>query len=216
MSTLEANINITQALGELLETLLNLVRAYDPDTLMHSLQVAVYANALAPRLALDWDEQTTLVRAAVVHDLGKTVNMKAIIAKPGPLTPAEYEVVKQHPDLGAMMIGQIPGARQLVPVVRHHHERWDGRGYPDGLARTQIPRAARILAVADTLDVLCSGRPYHAKLTLEQAKQEIVRCAGTQFDPDVVSALVDFMRESDPGLFRPSPAILHCVCAAAE
>jgi len=129
--------------------------------------------------------------AGLLHDLGKAGVSKSILNKPGKLTEEEYAKIKEHSPLGSMMIlSQAEALRQLVPIVRHHHERIDGKGYPDGLAGEEIPLEARILAVVDSFDAMTHERAYRKALSLEEAIAELERCAGTQFDPAVVEAFL--------------------------
>ncbi|MGE0029149.1 MAG: diguanylate cyclase [Thermoleophilia bacterium] len=165
------------------------VDAKDPSTRLHSERVADLSVRLAT--ALGWTAQriAALGEAALIHDVGKIGLPDAILLKPGRLTPAEYEAVKAHAALGALI-----GADVLTPEqagwVRHHHERWDGRGYPDGLAGDEIPAGSQVIAVADALDVMCSARIYAAPRPVEEALDEIRRESGGQFAPAVVDALV--------------------------
>jgi HD-GYP domain-containing protein (c-di-GMP phosphodiesterase class II) len=125
------------------------------------------------------------------------------LLKPGKLTDEEYEEIKRHPAIGAELIGNLEMYRRSVPLVRHHHERWDGRGYPDGIAGDEIPLGARIIAVADTFDAMTSDRPYRRAMSFEVAMAEIRRNSGIQFDPQIVEAFDVAMR--DPIAARESP-----------
>jgi putative nucleotidyltransferase with HDIG domain len=202
----EVNLTLEEANLELLETLGAVIDAYDVYTYGHSTQVAVYAGAIAEKMNLPPEEQAAVVRAALVHDIGKVGIMDSITGKLGVLTDGEYDVMKRHPIIGAEIVGQMRGLQELVPVVRHHHERWDGRGYPDGLEGQEIPLGARILALADTLDAMFSDRPYRRTRSFEEAMGEIVECSGTQFDPDVVKALFAVAEEKDGDFFKNSAA----------
>jgi HD-GYP domain-containing protein (c-di-GMP phosphodiesterase class II) len=129
--------------------------------------------------------------AGLVHDLGNVGTSKRILNKPGKLTEEEFAKIKEHPPLASIMImSEIEALQRIVPVVRHHHERFDGQGYPDGLGGEEIPVEARILAVADAFDAMMHERPYRKALGREQAIAELKRCAGTQFDPTVVEAFL--------------------------
>jgi HD-GYP domain-containing protein (c-di-GMP phosphodiesterase class II) len=165
------------------------VDARDVYTGSHSQRVA----ELAARTARDWasDEEVELTRlAASLHDLGKLAIPEEILRKPGPLTEPERLVLERHPQIG------LPDAREPRRGSRrrvglHHHERWDGSGYPDGLPGDQIPLGARIIFVADAYDAMTSERVYRRRVPPEQAIAELRRCAGTQFDPEIVDALAD-------------------------
>jgi HD-GYP domain-containing protein (c-di-GMP phosphodiesterase class II) len=139
-----------------------------------------------------------LVLGALLHDLGKLAVSDAILEKPGPLTEEEWAVVKRHSDVGARMIEPIEVLSGAVPVVRHHHERYDGTGYPDGLEGEEIPLAARIVAVVDAHDVMIRGRPYRQRRTQAEALEELSREAGLQFDKQVVEALIKVKETEQP------------------
>jgi HD-GYP domain-containing protein (c-di-GMP phosphodiesterase class II) len=128
--------------------------------------------------------------AALLHDIGKIGIRSEILTKPDRLTGPEFEEIKQHTVLGARMLERIPFFRDVHPLVRSAHERWDGAGYPDGLAGEQIPLGARIVCACDALHAMTSDRPYRAAMSLSEACDELRRCAGGQFDPRVVAALV--------------------------
>jgi putative nucleotidyltransferase with HDIG domain len=190
----------------LLETLGAVIDADDLYTYGHSAQVSVYAGAIAEKMGLSSRAQSLVIRAALVHDIGKVGVMDSLISKPGPLTVDEYHIVKRHPVIGAEIVGRTKGLRELVPLVRHHHERWDGTGYPDGLAGQEIPLGARILAVADCLDAMCSDRPYHPTRHIREVMDTFVKDSGKQFDPQVVKALWAVVEERGPGFLKNSAA----------
>jgi diguanylate cyclase (GGDEF)-like protein/putative nucleotidyltransferase with HDIG domain len=156
----------------------------------HSQRVADLAARLAERLGAD-DEQVELTRvAASLHDLGKLAIPEEILRKPGPLTEPERLILQRHPQIGFQMLESL-GVDPIADWVRHHHERWDGRGYPDGLPGEEIPLGARIIFVADAFDAMTSDRVYRARLSEIEAVEELERNAGTQFDPGVVAALAE-------------------------
>jgi putative nucleotidyltransferase with HDIG domain len=202
----QLNQNLDQVNLSLLEALASVIDAYDVYTAGHSTQVAVYTEALAEKMGLPARDKEALVRAALIHDIGKVGITDSLISKPGPLTPEEYNIVKRHAEIGADIVNQMTGLQELVPLVRHHHENWDGNGYPDGLSGEQIPLGARILALADALDTICSDRPYRPTRSFKEVLQEIRRCSGTQFDPAVVKAFFDLVDEKDRGFFKNSAA----------
>jgi ribonuclease P protein subunit RPR2 len=135
----------------------------------------------------------------LLHDVGKVGIPESILCKPGPLTDEEYEVMKTHPLIGVQIVAPIAFLGNAVEVIRCHHERWDGRGYPDGLAGEGIPLAARIFSVCDTFDAMTSDRPYRRALPFDSAVEEIDRCGGTQFDPEVVRLFVEMCAELRDG-----------------
>ncbi len=143
---------------------------------------------IAEVLEVPAERHATLRRGALLHDIGKIGVPDRILRKPGPLTEREWETMRSHPDLGARIIANIPFLEEVATIVRAHHERWDGSGYPEGLAEEEIPLGARIFAVADGFDAMTSDRPYRRGRPLEEALAEVERCAGTQFDPAVVRA----------------------------
>ena len=162
----------------------------DTYTGSHSSRVADLAARLAERVGLD-EEQVELTRlAGSLHDLGKLAIPEEILRKPGPLTDPERLVLERHPQIGFRMLESL-GVDPVAEWVLHHHERWDGSGYPDRLSALRIPLGARILFVADAYDAMTSDRVYRSRLTAEAALEELGRCAGTQFDPEIVQALAD-------------------------
>ena len=135
-------------------------------------------------------ELDALGRGVLLHDIGKIGISDSILLKPGSLTPEEWVVMRSHPEIGRQILEGIPFLRDAIPVVRHHHERWDGTGYPLGLAGTAIPLGARIFAVADAFDAMTFDRPYSKAISLEAARDRIRDSAGTHFDPDVVATFL--------------------------
>jgi putative nucleotidyltransferase with HDIG domain len=180
--------------------LVEAVTPKDGYTSEHASQVARLSQLVGAELGLNVEEIETLVLGALLHDLGKIVVSDAVLEKPGPLTEEEWAVIKRHSDVGARMIEPIEILSGVVPVVRHHHEYYDGSGYPDGLGGEEIPLAARIVAAVDAYDVMMRGRPYDPqRYTQGEALEELSRNARLQFDPLVVEALIR-VRESE----RPS------------
>jgi diguanylate cyclase (GGDEF)-like protein/putative nucleotidyltransferase with HDIG domain len=161
----------------------------------HVHRVQIYATGLARLFGLTEAEIEALKAGALLHDIGKLAVPDYILNKPGPLTPAEFNKMKVHTIVGAEILERVGFPYPVVPVVRHHHERWDGRGYPDGLKGEQIPITARILAVADSFDTVREDRPYRKAMTKEQAIRLIKEGSGTVFDPTVVSTFLDHLQE---------------------
>jgi diguanylate cyclase (GGDEF)-like protein/putative nucleotidyltransferase with HDIG domain len=173
---------------ELLLTLASTIDLRDPYVLEHSRQVARYAVLTAQAMALSPERAELVYRAGLMHDIGKLTIPEAILFKPDRLTLEEYEIVKEHAAAGAELLANFATLRNLSAFVRHHHERYDGQGYPDQLAGEQIPLEARILALADAVEAMASDRPYRIGMTPQEILTEIERCSGTQFDPSVVQA----------------------------
>jgi len=171
------------------------VDAKDPYTQGHSQRVAENAARLATFLGSSPAEVELAYRTGTLHDVGKIGVPDTILQKPGRLTDEERAVMETHPVLGEIIARKAPQLEEMLPGVRHHHERWDGNGYPDKLAQTAIPRIARLLAVADTFDAMTSDRPYRKGLATSIAINEIEKGAGTQFDPEMAAAFVQMMRE---------------------
>lgn len=168
-----------------------------PEIYYHSTRVAMLAEKIAVPMKLPERETGQLVRGCFLHDIGKTFIPREVITQREPLNHAQWEALKQHPVIGAAMAESNPGfGPEIVQIVRHHHERWDGRGYPDGLAGEEIPLGARICAVIDAFDSMTSNQLYRRRLKLSEARLELIRHAGTQFDPDVVHAMMGLSEET--------------------
>lgn len=155
----------------------------------HGRRVAFYASQIAAALGLSQEEVRSIGDAASLTDIGKIGIPDAILTKPGKLTPDEFSVIQKHPVMGAEILHSIPSLRHHVPAVRHHHEHFDGSGYPDGLRGSDIPLAARIIAVADALDAMSSNRSYRSGISADRALNEIAQAAGSHFDSGVVAAI---------------------------
>ncbi|MBA2568382.1 MAG: HD-GYP domain-containing protein [Actinobacteria bacterium] len=175
------------------------VEERDPFARGHALRVAVLAHSLASRAELDRDRIARLRTGAVLHDIGKLAVPREVLLKKGPLDEIEFMQIRRHPMAGARMLRALGAALEAVPCVLFHHERWDGTGYPSGRGRDDIPLEARILAVADSFDAMTSDRPYRPACDAETALEELKRCAGTQFDPDLVEAFIAACYEGDLG-----------------
>ncbi len=172
------------------------VEAREPMTARHAQTVSRYSCRLARDLGLRRSTIDTLKTAALLHDIGKIAIPDAILRKPGPLTEAEFEIMKQHPKAAVDILKHTSFIQDERPIILHHHERFDGAGYPNRLAGTDIPQGARILAVADTMDAMLSARTYSNSSTLAETRDELARCSGRQFDPTVASAAVAWINES--------------------
>ncbi|MEE8151852.1 MAG: HD domain-containing phosphohydrolase [candidate division NC10 bacterium] len=175
-------------------TLAEAIEKRDPYTGGHVRRVVDISLAVGEELGLNPEEKETLHLAAILHDVGKIGIRDVILLKQGPLTPEEFEHIREHPQLGAEILAPIKQLEAVIPVVRYHQERCDGQGYPEGLKGEKIPLASRIIAVADTFDAMTTDRPYRPRLGDEAAIAEIERCAGSQFDPKVVEAFMSAYR----------------------
>ena len=184
MQQLERSYDVTlEALGDALDL-------KDAETQGHSKRVTAYTLALGRAVGLNGSELRTVGRGAFLHDIGKMAIPDAILRKPGKLTAAEQAVMRTHSELGYQMLRKIPFLREAAEIVYSHQECYDGSGYPRGLRGEQIHIGARIFALADTLDAMTSNRPYRKANTIASARREVLRCAGTQFDPAIVDVFV--------------------------
>ena len=177
------------ALTGAVESLTMLVEARDQYTGEHTNDVALLSMQLALILGLDATEARMIGLAGRLHDLGKVAVPDAVLQKPGSLTDEEWKLMRTHPIVGAEVVSRMPALRVLAPIIRAHHERWDGHGYPDGLAGESIPLGARIITVVDAYSAMTTNRPYRKASSPAWALRELRRCAGTQFDAKVVAAL---------------------------
>lgn len=180
-------------------TLAFIVEAKDSSTREHLERTHDYARALSRVVNPGQEAGAELSYGFLLHDVGKVGIPESILCKPGPLTDEEYEVMKTHPLIGVQIVAPIKFLGTAVEVIRCHHERWDGRGYPDGLAGEDIPIGARIFSVCDTFDAMTSDRPDRRALPFDYAVEEIERCGGTQFDPVVVDAFVEMCAQLGGG-----------------
>jgi len=169
-------------------SLLRMIELRDPDIVKHSYAVSDLATALGLEMQVEHKQVVAIGTAALLHDIGKVGIPDAILQKRGSLSSNERAIVKHHPEVGAQLLETNPFLQELIPAIRHHHERWDGKGYPDGLAGQNIPLEARIIAVAEAYAAMVVERRYQASRTPSDALAELQRCAGTQFDPAVVRA----------------------------
>lgn len=178
-----------------LEAMVVAIDNKDHYTRLHSEEVTEYALWVAEELGLTEEQKHALRLASLVHDVGKIGIPDEVLLKPDGLTPGEYEMIKQHAVLGAVMLAALPNMEHIAPVVRWHHERWDGKGYPDGLVGEQIPLLARVLAVADAFSAMTTDRPYRKGMDWGTALAEIERQRGKQFDPAIADALISAVRK---------------------
>lgn len=185
--------SVFDVLMSTLHSLVSTIEARDLYTKQHSQRVTDIAMVIADHMGCTPEQLDTLRVAGYLHDLGKLGVKDSVLLKPGPLTEEEFAQIKAHPVIGEGIIAPIGFLPEERALIRHHHERWDGKGYPDGLSGDSIPFLARILTVADVFDALTSDRPYRPAMSVEQGAEEILRCTGTQFDPLVARAFQEVL-----------------------
>lgn len=191
----EAFHELEQTYDKTLTTLITALDARDRETEGHSTRVSAVACRLAQELSLTSHEVKTLERGSLLHDIGKIGVSDAILLKPGPLTEDEWQMMRQHPEIGAHIVGEVPFLADILPIVRHHHEHWDGSGYPDGLAQHEIPLMARIFSVADAFDAIISDRPYRKGLTEKYAIEYLQSQAGLLYDPEIAAVFTNMLAD---------------------
>lgn len=167
-----------------------LLASRDGYTGAHTRRVSVYAVAIARFLEMSEGQIELLRISALLHDLGKIGISDSILQKPNSLDPAEWQVMRQHPEVGCDLLGSLTVQEDIADGLRYHHERWDGEGYPSGLRGEKIPKIARIIAVADAYDAMTSDRPYRSAMAAARARDEVLLGRGSQFDPAVVDAFL--------------------------
>jgi HD-GYP domain-containing protein (c-di-GMP phosphodiesterase class II) len=180
---------------ETIEALVSALEARDPYTEAHAGRIRDLAMSIGISMQLPAEDRRALRLGAILHDVGKIGISDQILLKPGPLTESEWLKMKEHPVIGERMLQGIDFLAPALPIVRNHHERWDGHGYPDGLAGRAIPVGARIVAVCDAFDAMTSDRPYRQAMSVDDACAELERNAGAQFDAECVAILVDAVKE---------------------
>lgn len=187
----QAAVELTSVTEELLDLMVAAIEARDPYTSGHSKRVANSARIIAKAIGLKPEQVERVEVAALLHDVGKiNEEFARILAKEGRLTPEEWETMKKHPARSAELVGMLSSLKDIVPAVRHHHENWDGTGYPDGINAEKIPLASRIIMFADTLDAITTDRPYRKALQPEEARKEFIKFRGKQFDPQICDVVV--------------------------
>lgn len=187
----KTNLELAQTNQELLQLMVKSIEARDPYTSGHSRRVQSYAIQIARAAGMPQRQVDEVGRAALLHDVGKIYEKYApILAKADKLTPEEWVTMQQHPQDGAELVATMTRLRDLVPAIRHHHERWDGTGYPSGLSGEAIPRSARIIALADTIDAMTSERAYRVAMNADDVRGEIEKHRGKQFDPELVDCII--------------------------
>ena len=183
-----------------IKTLISVINAKDKYTYGHVERVVIYSRLLADKLELNEKNKKELIYGAYMHDIGKINIPKEILNKNMPLTPDEWEIMKQHSVNGVEIIKSVESLKEIAPLILHHHERYDGKGYPDNLKGNNIPYLVRMLTVVDCFDAMTSCRPYNKRKTYKEAIEELKRCSGTQFDKDIVDSFIEVIMENENGL----------------
>lgn len=199
---------LRQASLETIRALAKAVEAKDPYTHRHSEQVAHYATNLAGCMSAPEELIERIRVAALLHDIGKIGIPDNILTKPGSLTNGEFEYIRKHPALGEEILKNISVLASEARIVRHHHERWDGRGYPDGLSGSNIPLASRIINIADSMDAMLNQRTYKLAYSLDKALHELKEGAGRQFDPELAPVMIEWCLTNPDKLFLAQPAAM--------
>jgi putative nucleotidyltransferase with HDIG domain len=183
-----------RAAGSVIDGVLAMLQARDEATCAHSHATGAWCRRLAETMGLSAEMTDVVVKAGILHDIGKIATPDAILFKPGPLDDAEWTVMRQHAEFGARILSELPALARYAPIVRAHHERWDGRGYPLGLKGEEIPFEARIVAVADAFHAMISHRPYRPALAQREALEILRDGRGTQWDAKVVDAMIAMLQ----------------------
>ncbi|OQB49818.1 MAG: Cyclic di-GMP phosphodiesterase response regulator RpfG [bacterium ADurb.Bin157] len=186
--------NLQKAYIDTLSALTGAIDAKDSYTRGHSERVTELSIKLAEECNVPSSEIENIKLGGLLHDIGKIGIPEAVLNKPGRLNDEEFNIIKSHPDLGLHILGKVEFLEHIVPIIRHHHERYDGKGYPGGLKGDNIPLLARIVSVVDTFDAMTTNRPYRKALTIEESLVEIDRCSGSQFDPDIAAKFIKMVR----------------------
>jgi putative nucleotidyltransferase with HDIG domain len=210
-SVAEAEAQTEAAYAGAIRALAAALDARDPYTAGHSDRVSVLSVAIGRVLDLSPDDIEVLRLGALLHDIGKIGVADEILRKPAPLTPREYDAIKQHPEFGARILRSIPFLARHIAIVELHHERPDGGGYPHGLRGGDIPLLARVVHVADAYDAITSARAYRAGRSTEDALRELWRCSGTEYDAEIVGALVAAL----PGVTSSAEPVHHLEALSA-
>lgn len=192
--TFKLYIDMRKNYFDTMNVLVRAIEASDPYTSGHSLRVSVYSESIAKQMGLPQNKIDLIKSAALLHDIGKIGIDKSILNKTDKLDKEEFDTIKTHPSIGATIISDLSYLANIADIIKHHHERNDGRGYPDGLTHDNIPLETSILTIADSFDAMTTNRPYRHSLSLETALSEIKINAGTQFNPDIVDDAIIALR----------------------
>ncbi|GAB6169476.1 diguanylate cyclase [Clostridium carnis] len=179
-----------------IKTLISVINAKDRYTYAHCERLVFFSRLLADKLNLKEEDKNILVYGAYMHDIGKINTDKEILIKKMPLTKEEWEILKQHPQDGVDIISPVKSLENIAPLILHHHEKYDGTGYPSGLKGEEIPYLARVLTVVDSFDAMTSNRPYNKRKTYDEGIKELIRCSGTQFDSKIVKVFIELIEEN--------------------
>lgn len=179
---------------EFIESLTDILEMKDFYTRGHSHRVAEYSTLIAKELNLPYEDIFFVHMAGHLHDIGKVGISDSILNKKGSLSPEEYEIIKTHSTLGYNILKKVKGMEDMALVIKHHHERWDGRGYPDSLKEDKIPFFSRIISIADSFDAMTSSRVYRNKLGAKQACLELIKNSGSQFDPELIKVFIKVIK----------------------
>lgn len=177
-----------------IKTLISVINAKDRYTYGHVERVVVYGRMLAESLGLNERDKNILIYGAYMHDIGKINISKDVLIKKMKLTDDEWEVLKQHPANGVEIIKSVKSLNMIIPLIISHHEKYDGTGYPNNLKGDEIPYLARVLTVIDSFDAMTSNRPYNKRKTYKEAIEELQRCSGTHFDPEIVKLFIKALK----------------------
>ena len=191
------NLDVERTYIETIMALALAVEAKDPYSAGHSKRVGFYASQLAKEMGMDAEVQQTLNNAGILHDIGKIGVKDEILLKPGRLTDEEFKLMQQHPVIGEAIVKPVRALSKVVQLVRCHHERYDGKGYPSGLKGEEIPLEARLLSVVDAYDAMSTNRPYRKRLTQDEVKAELKRNSGIQHDPQFVEAFLRMLEKKE-------------------
>ncbi|MFV2064336.1 MAG: HD domain-containing phosphohydrolase [Chloroflexota bacterium] len=193
-----------EAAHAVVAALANAIDAKDMLTERHSRRLSTYATALGRDIGLEPADLHAVAYGALLHDVGKIGVPEAVLLKPGPLNDSDWQLMRRHTEIGERIAAPLVGSAKFGPIIRHHHERWDGRGYPDGLQAEAIPIGARIITVVDAFDAMTQARVYRPARSVGEAIEELRRGRGTQFDPDLTDAFLRIVEWGDP-LDGPGP-----------
>ena len=191
--------SVQKTFKETVKSFAHALEAKDKYTHGHSEKVTLYSELICIALKLSEEESERICLAAQLHDIGKIGIVEDVLNKPGRLNDEEYETIKEHPTMGTRILQPLHFLQDILPIINHHHERIDGNGYPDGISGDAIPLGARIISVGDTYDAMTSNRPYRKGLSHEKTVEELRRCAGTQFDTEIVEIFIEIMDERVKG-----------------